>query len=206
MASSRALIALPSAPGAARLLATITFTFSGFIVLSSVGSGVGEELGWRGFALPRLQASRSAFAAGLLLGVLWGLWHLPLQVARGLPLTAAGLAQLASFLLLVAGWSVLFTWVYNNTKGSLFLMILFHAVADIAVLTIPVSSWLGGVLYLVLLCVTVTLVVTLAGPARLSRSPEGQTAQAGSSAVMLSVRRGADIDAPTAAGSIPTVT
>src|SRR5262245_8956252 len=170
-------------------LATITFTLSGFIVLSSVGSGVGEELGWRGFALPRLQANRPAFAASLLLGVLWGLWHLPLMIARDLPLTAAGLAQFAAFLLLVAGWSVLFTWVYNNTKGSLFLMVLFHAVADIAVLTVPASSWLGGVLYLVLLWVTVTLVVVLAGPVRLSRSPEGQTAQAASSAVVRSVRR-----------------
>src|SRR5215475_12622303 len=150
-------------------LATISFAFSGLVVLTSVGSGVGEELGWRGFALPRLQASRPAFAASLLLGVLWGLWHLPLQIARGLPLTAAGLAQFASFLVLVAGWSVLFTWVYDNTKGSLFLMILLHAVADIAALSVPVSGWIGGVLYLILLWVTVTLIVVLAGPAGLSR-------------------------------------
>src|SRR5262245_21095926 len=174
-------------------LATITFIFSGFIVLSSVASGVGEELGWRGFALPRLQASRPAFAASLLLGVLWGLWHLPLQIARGLPLTAAGLAQFASFLLLLAGWAVLFTWIYNNTKGSLFLMILLHAVADIAVLSVPVSGWIGGVLYLVLLWVTVTLVVVLAGSARLPRGARGQTARAGSSAMMPSMRRPAAI-------------
>jgi len=171
-------------------LATITFTLSGFIVLSSVGSGVGEELGWRGFALPRLQANRPAFGASLLLGALWGLWHLPLQIARDLPLSAAGLAQFASFLLLIAGWSVLFTWVYDNTRGSLFLMILFHAVADIAALSVPVSSWLGGVLYLILLWVIVTLVVVLAG---LSRRSGAQPVQAGSSARMPSVRRPAEL-------------
>ncbi|HKB36024.1 MAG TPA: CPBP family intramembrane glutamic endopeptidase, partial [Gemmataceae bacterium] len=174
-------------------LTTIGFAFSGFVVLSSVGSGVGEELGWRGFALPRLQASRPAFGASLLLGVLWGLWHLPLQIARGLPLTAAGLAQFAAFLLLIAGWSVLFAWVYDNSKGSLFLMILLHAVADIAALSVPVGSWLDGVLYLILLWVTVTLVVVLAGPAGLSRSSGRQTAQAGSSAMMPLARRSAEL-------------
>jgi len=171
-------------------LATISFAFSGFVVLSSVGSGVGEEFGWRGFALPRLQESRSAFGASLLLGLLWGLWHLPLQIARDLPLTAAGLAQFASFLLLTSGWSVLFTWVYDNTKGSLFLMILLHTVADIAALSVPVSSWLSGVLYLILLWVTVTLVVVLAG---LSRRSGGQTAQVGSSALMPPARRPAEL-------------
>src|SRR5215472_15440508 len=89
-------------------------------------SSLDEELGWRGFALPRMQARRPAFAASLLLGLLWGLWHLPLMMARGLPLTTAGLIQLAFFILLVTAWAVLFTWVYNNTNGSLFLMVLMH--------------------------------------------------------------------------------
>src|SRR5215470_16600545 len=86
-------------------VATITFALSGFTVLNSAASGLLEELGWRGFALPRMQARRPAFAASLLLGVLWGLWHLPLMIARGLPLTTAGLIQLVFFILLVTAWA-----------------------------------------------------------------------------------------------------
>jgi len=151
-------------------LATITFAFSSFTVLQSAASGLLEELGWRGFALPRMQARRPAFTASLLLGVLWGSWHLPLMMARGLPWTAAGLIQFVFFILLVTAWAVLLTWVYNNTNGSLFLMILMHTVLDIAALTIQASNWIGGALSLILAWATVTLVVARAGTARLSRN------------------------------------
>src|SRR5215472_14530781 len=153
-------------------VATITFAFSSFTVLESAASGLDEELGWRGFALPRMQARRPAFTASLLLGFLWGLWHLPLMIARGLPLTTAGLIQLVFFILLVTAWAVLFTWVYNNTNGSLFLMILMHTVLDIAALTIQASNWIGGALLLIFIWATVALVVTREGTARLSRSSD----------------------------------
>jgi len=153
-------------------VATITFAFSSFTVLQSAASGLHEELGWRGFALPRMQARRPAFAASLLLGVLWGLWHLPLMIARGLPLTTAGLIQLVFFILLVTAWAVLFTWVYNNTNGSLFLMVLMHTILDIAALTIQASNWIGGALLLIFIWATVALVVTREGTARLSRSSD----------------------------------
>jgi len=119
-----------------------------------------------------MQARRPAFAASLLLGVLWGLWHLPLMIARGLPLTAAGLIQLVSFILLVTAWAVLFTWVYNNTNGSLFLMVLMHTVLDIATQTIQASNWIPFALLLIFTWATVTLVVTKEGAARLSRSSD----------------------------------
>jgi membrane protease YdiL (CAAX protease family) len=61
--------------------------FGGLSVLNFVVFAliVGEELGWRGFALPRLLAERSALAASLIVGVLWGVWHLPTFFVPGLP-------------------------------------------------------------------------------------------------------------------------
>jgi uncharacterized protein len=155
--------------GVPTLLGLTTIAFA-WPTVSSVLSififaGLGEELGWRGFALPRLQASQQAFAASLLLGVVWGLWHLPLKIATGYtPLDFIG------FFLDIIAYSVLFAWVYNNTKGSLFLMVLFHTVIDIVFVYNPSNTWIVPVLYVILLWVTVTIVVVMAGAARLARS------------------------------------
>jgi uncharacterized protein len=147
-------------------LATIAFVWPTVLrVLKAFGAGLGEELGWRGFALPRLQARQQALPASLLLGVLWGLWHLPLKIANSLPPLG-----FISFFLGIIAYAVLFTWVYNNTKGSLFLMVLFHAVIDIVFVYNPSNTWIVPVLYLILLWVAVTIVVVMAGAARLSRS------------------------------------
>jgi uncharacterized protein len=158
-------------------LATITIPGAGFIVFNGF-AGIAEELGWRGFALPRLQARQSALTASLLLGVLWGLWHLPWRIALGLPLTSAGLVQfIISYPLMLTAWTVLFTWVYNNTKGSLFLMVLFHAFGNMSITTfwspgtfLGIQNEITFILYVILLWIAVLLVVVLAGPARLSRS------------------------------------
>jgi membrane protease YdiL (CAAX protease family) len=153
-------------------LATIAFAFPVVSVFGSFVAGFNEELGWRGFALPRMQARQQALAASLLLGVLWSLWHLPLLVALGsVTLTSPGLVWFICFVLGTTAYSVLFAWVYNNTKGSLFLMVLFHAVGDIAPSTIlyyPRTTWIVPLLYLILNWVVVTMVVR-AGAARLSR-------------------------------------
>jgi uncharacterized protein len=177
------LLLLPAlwliAVGIPNLLGLATITTHGLGFINYVGgAGFAEEFGWRGFALPRLQARHSAWTASLLLGVLWGLWHLPWWIALGLPLTAAGLVQFIIFYpLMLTAWAVLMTWVYNNTGGSLFLMILFHAFANISLNILTASGTFLGtnngiafILYAVLLWIAVLLVVVLAGSARLSRS------------------------------------
>ena len=90
---------------------------------------VGEELGWRGYALPRLLARRSALAAGLILGLLWGVWHLPTFFVPGPP--QLGL-PLPAFLLLTLAYSVLFTWVYLHTRGSVLIATLFHGAINLS--------------------------------------------------------------------------
>src|SRR3712207_6537622 len=89
---------------------------------------MGEELGWRGYALPRLLARRSALAASLILGLLWGLWHLPTFYVLGAP--QHGL-PISAFLLLTMAYSVLFTWIYLHTRGSVLIATLFHSAINL---------------------------------------------------------------------------
>lgn len=83
--------------------------------------GLGEEMGWRGFALPRLQQKMSALKATLLLGVLWGAWHLPIFFYLFQPSIAIGW-----FLGLLSG-AILFTWMYNSSGGNLLSVVVWHA-------------------------------------------------------------------------------
>lgn len=94
-----------------------------------LGGPLGEEPGWRGFALPRLQARYGALAGSLILGVLHGLWHLPLFFIAGAyaPFTIAGLLL---FVLGVLFNAIIWTWIFNNTQGSLLLVTLLHAAVN----------------------------------------------------------------------------
>ncbi|HEU5103163.1 MAG TPA: CPBP family intramembrane glutamic endopeptidase [Roseiflexaceae bacterium] len=84
---------------------------------------IGEELGWRGYALPRLQARYGGLGASLILGILWAAWHLPNQFIPGLEFYGYGFA---TFALYVVAMTVLFTWLARETHGSVLLAWLFH--------------------------------------------------------------------------------
>jgi membrane protease YdiL (CAAX protease family) len=88
--------------------------------------GLGEETGWRGFALPRLQASRSAFSAALVIGVLHTFWHLPAFFFRDTYTAMGLLLGLPMLLVSVVSASFIMTWLYNGTRGSLLMVVLFH--------------------------------------------------------------------------------
>ena len=109
------------APSAATLTAwsSMAVLLLGFLV--SPFTGPWEELGWRGYALPHLQAGRSPLAASLILGVLWAAWHLPMFLT--------GLIHWPDALLVIA-LSVVFSWLFNHTHGSVLLAFLFHAAFD----------------------------------------------------------------------------
>lgn len=97
--------------------------FVATLLLATLMGGGQEEFGWRGFALPRLQQSYSALTASLAIGIVWAVWHLPLFF-MGAPRNQTG-----SFLLyavLVIGLSILLTWQYNSTGGSVLLAMLLH--------------------------------------------------------------------------------
>jgi len=147
-----------------------------------------------------MQARRPAFTASLLLGALWTSWHLPMMIAQGLPLTAAGLTGFLFSLLMLTAWAVLFTWVYNNTSGSLFLMVLLHAVAYITGAAIQPGNWIGSALLLILAWATVALIVATAGAARLSRNSSRAPAEDGDR------RRAALLSAPPVVQSVMALT
>src|SRR5436190_11891126 len=86
--------------------------------------GLGEEPGWRGFAVPQLQAKYSPFSASLILAPLWALWHLPL-IGNEFPWPIV-----APFVLSVFGATFMLTWVFNGTKGSVLLPMLLHATVN----------------------------------------------------------------------------
>lgn len=95
-----------------------------FLVVLVVGGPLGEEIGWRGFALPRLLPSLGRLRASLVLAVLWMSWHLPLFWLQG---AAQEGGSLIWFGLLVATSAVLFTWFWEHTGGNLWLAVLLHA-------------------------------------------------------------------------------
>jgi uncharacterized protein len=82
-----------------------------------------EELGWRGVALPLLQRHLAPLWAGLLLGLIWGLWHLPAFFLSGTPQSAWGLTP---FVIGSVAISVILTPLFNSAKGSILLPALFH--------------------------------------------------------------------------------
>jgi uncharacterized protein len=96
-----------------------------------IGGPLGEEPGWRGFALPRLQRRHGPLVGSLILGVIWTFWHVaPVWLASW---TAAGMLNIYNFvlyLLFITSWTIIMTWIYNNTKGSVFMAILGHTSVD----------------------------------------------------------------------------
>jgi len=96
-----------------------------FIVLTLVN---GEELAWRGFALPKLQARYNALTSSIILGLFWSLFHLPLFF------TLTGSSQSGTnffvFTLATVCLSIIFTWMFNHTRGSVLLAYLLHGATN----------------------------------------------------------------------------
>ena len=95
-----------------------------FVYVLFLGGALGEEPGWRGFALPRLQSLHGPLLGSLILGPLWALWHLPLFLTPWNELTTFNVVV---FVLATTCLAIMYTWVFNNTKGSVFIAVLLHA-------------------------------------------------------------------------------
>jgi len=92
------------------------------LILLTVVLSAGEEIGWRGHLLPLLQARLSALSASLVLGAVWAVWHVPVFYGAGIE----GWAFLLRFVSIFGG-IVVYTWLFNNTGGSVLAVTLLHA-------------------------------------------------------------------------------
>ena len=91
-----------------------------------VANGWGEELGWRGFALPRLQRAHSALTSSVLLSIAWAGWHLPAFFYVP-SYVALGFRILPGFFLGILAGAIVLTWLYNSSHGSVTAVVLWHA-------------------------------------------------------------------------------
>ena len=150
----------------------------GFVFSIFPGSALGEELGWRGFALPHLQDGHSALAAALIVGPLWGCYHLPLWLTGN---ESHPIILFPAFVLSAIALSVLLAWIYNSTAGSLLLVVLFHATANLPVTFLIAPLGIDMIqpflIFTALLIIAAAAVVGFAGKADLSRTQRKQTSE-----------------------------
>ena len=127
-----------------------------------------EEYSWRGYALGRLQVRTSPLAASLILGVIHALWHLPLHFLEG---TVQQQMPILDFALKVVVGTIIYTWLYNHTGGSVFVATLYHAFANLLGAAVP--YWLtsqGRWINMGIELVVVAVIAGLYGARTLTRS------------------------------------
>src|SRR5215208_4500983 len=114
-----------------------------------IGGPVFEEIGWRGFALPRLQRLYGPLVGSVVLGALWGLWHLPLFLIPSWDTPHGSLLDIALFVTWAVSTTIVITWIFNNTKGSVLLAILAHGSINSAAVAVyalfPAPAVTGGI-------------------------------------------------------------
>ena len=130
----------------------------------------GEEIGWRSYVLPRLQSKYSALTSTLILGVIWGFWHLPKYLSHW------NTVSFAWFMVHTMAYAVMLTWLYNNTKGSLLLVAISHASSNTAGVFMPMANTVSSenmgayIIFVLLEVITAVMIITVTGPERFSRT------------------------------------
>ena len=125
---------LPAVSNYARFSGTPVLATGAFAAIT-LAAAIGEEAGWRGFALPRLQRRFSPLIATLILAPLWWLWHLQFFIAE----LTLGPGYLG-YLPLVTCIAIILTWLYNRTGGSLLLVIVWHGLVNFVSVTAAVGD------------------------------------------------------------------
>jgi membrane protease YdiL (CAAX protease family) len=160
--------------------ADLLFFILPFFMIDFIANG--EEIGWRGYVLPRLQAKYGGLASSLILGMIWGFWHLPKY------LTHWSTVSFLWFMAHVLAASIVYTWLYNGTRGSLLLVTLFHASTNTAGVFMPMANTVSSanmgayIMYVLLEVLLAIIILRITGLERLP-STEPMQAQASPSAL-----------------------
>lgn len=114
------------------------YILEGFMITLFLGGPLGEEIGWRGFLLPRLQKKLNPFYSSIVLGIIWSCWHLPLFFIVG---TDQYGVPFLFFIMTTTINAIIITWIFNRTNGSLIFPILFHTCNNVAIGGIIIGSF-----------------------------------------------------------------
>jgi len=130
--------------------------------------GFGEEIGWRGFALPRLQKRRSALAASVILGLMWSLWHVPAFLYLDTYVNAGGLAVFPGVAFGIVMGAIVLTWLYNTTGGSVLMVAVWHGLFDLFTAAKAIDAY-NSALQSAAIMIAAVVIVLVFKPANLSR-------------------------------------
>ena len=153
------------------------YTIVPMFIFLTIAAGIGEEFGWRGFVLPRLQNRYNALVSSLIIGVMWAIWHIPQfftegTFQHGLGSQAGLLPAFLTYSVFLIVSSIWFTWVFNNTRGSVLMAAVMHGASNTWGGYIDVyRGHFGGILTFGVVSVLVTIIIVLiAGATDLSRT------------------------------------
>lgn len=149
-----------------------------FVMIMIMG-GLGEELGWRGFMLPRLQTRYNALVSSIIVGVLHGLWHVPMFFIEGLS-PYQEMAAASNIVVVIIGytifyitpWAILYTCLLNNTRGSLLLVCVLHAGEAWVLTSWNIDNTIGFIGLSVGMTILSVIVLIIYGPKNLSHKNE----------------------------------
>lgn len=133
---------------------------SSFVQILLTQGPLQEEFGWRGYAIDRLQARFSAFISSIILGLMWAIWHLPYMFTQGEEVVYQVLWGFVLSNILI---TILFTWLYNNTGGSIMVALIFHTMFILATIMFPALETAAGSLFYLIVLIAVVIVVVLVG-------------------------------------------
>jgi membrane protease YdiL (CAAX protease family) len=126
-----------------------------------LGGSLGEEIGWRGFLLPGLLRRMNPLAASLVLGFVWGLWHLPIDLYAGF--VVEGLGAILTRIIYAMPLSILFTWFYLRSRGSLLVALLLHTSLNV-IGDLGLSRFESSGMAFFLLMTTAAVIVSVSSP------------------------------------------